>query len=157
MNWLKKIGILDILIVLIVVAGVLYIIKPFSKNVDSSNTTKTIVYTFETIEVGQEFIDQLEIGKDVFNSNRNYHLGKIKDFQVLPYREEFEDTKNGTINLVEVPELYNVLIDIEADATIGNDVIMVDREEIRVGLYIPIKGKSFASYGYVVKTERGDS
>ena len=62
-----------------------------------------------------------------------------------------------TINLVEVPDLYNVLIDIEADATIGNDVIIVDREEIRVGLYIPIKGKSFASYGYVVKTERGDS
>lgn len=157
MNWLKKIGILDILIIFVIVAGILYLTKPFSKGRDISNSGKKIVYTFETIEVGQEFIDQLEVGKDVFNSNRNYHLGKIKDFKVVPYREEFEDTANGTIKLVEIPNLYNVLIDIEANATIANDVILVDREEIRVGLYIPIKGKSFASYGYVVATERGDN
>jgi TetR/AcrR family transcriptional regulator len=35
-----------------------------------------------------------------------------------------------------------------------NDVITVDREEIRVGSYLPIKGKSFASFGYIVAIER---
>jgi hypothetical protein len=56
--------------------------------------------------------------------------------------------------LEEVPGLYSVLIDIEADALIENDVITVDRDEIRVGSYLPIKGKSFASFGYIVAIER---
>ncbi|MDI9494989.1 MAG: DUF4330 domain-containing protein [Bacillota bacterium] len=150
----KRIGIIDILIVLIIVGAVFYLVKPFKENTKFANNTSKIVYTFETIEVGEEFIDQLQIGKDVFNSSKNYYIGKIKDFKVNPYREEFEDTVNGIIRLEEVPGLYSVLIDIEADALIENDVITVDREEIRVGSYLPIKGKSFASFGYIVAIER---
>jgi len=47
-----------------------------------------------------------------------------------------------------------VEIDIEANAIIENDVILVDREEIRVGSYVPIKGKSIATYGYIIKVVR---
>ncbi|NLK64411.1 MAG: DUF4330 domain-containing protein [Tissierellia bacterium] len=154
MSYNKKIGIIDILIVLIVFGAVLYLVKPFKDNTKFSKNTVRITYTFETIEVGEEFIDQLKKGKDVFNSSKNYYIGKIKNFKVNPYREEFEDTENGIIRLAEVPGQYSVLIDIEADALIENDVIMVDREEIRVGSYLPIKGKSFASYGYIVDIER---
>jgi hypothetical protein len=153
MSFKKKVGIIDILIVLIIIGAVFYLVKPFKENTNSKNTLK-ITYTFETIEVGVEFIDQLEAGKDVYNSSKNYYLGKIKGFKVNPYREEFENMEKGIIELVEIPGLYSVLIDIEADAVIENDVIMVDREEIRVGSYIPIKGKSFASYGYIVAIER---
>lgn len=154
MNWVKKIGIIDILIVLIVFGAIFYIVKPFNNKTEYSNNTSKIVYTFETNTVGEEFISQLEIGKDLFDSSKNYHVGKIKDFKIMPYREEFEDKENGTITLVELPEQYSVQIDIEADAVIENDVIAVDREEIRVGLYLPIKGKSFASYGYIIGIER---
>lgn len=157
MSWTKRIGIIDILIVLVIVSGVLYVLKPFSKKGEITKSNTEIEYTFETIEVGQEFINQLEIGKDVYDSNKNYYLGKIKSFNVVPFRDKFEDTKNGTITLVDVPNQYNVLIDVEAKAVISNDTIIVDGEEIRVGLYIPVKGKGFASYGYIVKIERGDS
>lgn len=152
MSFKKKVGIIDILIVLIIIGAVFYLVKPFKENVNFN--TKKITYTFETIEVGEEFIDQLKAGKDVYNSSKNYYLGKIKNFTVNPYREEFENMEKGIIELVEIPGLYSVLIDIEADAVIENDVIMVDREEIRVGSYLPIKGKSFASYGYIVAIER---
>ncbi len=154
MNWIKKIGIIDILIVLIIFGSIFYIVKPFSANTQFTKTTTPIIYTFESNEVGEEFINQLEIGKDLFNSSKNFHLGKIKDFKVNPYREKFEDKENGVITMVEHPGKYSVLIDIEADAIIENDVVTVDREEIRVGHYLPIKGKSFASYGYVVGVER---
>ncbi len=154
MKWIKKIGIIDILIVALILAGLFYIIKPFQNKTEFVKKTYPIVYTFETIEVGQEFVDQLKIGVDVFDSSKNYYVGKIKDYQVTPYRDKFEDREKGIISLVEIPDLYTVLIDIEADAIIENDTIIVDREEIRVGLYLPIKGKSFASFGYIIGIER---
>ncbi|NLY84885.1 MAG: DUF4330 domain-containing protein [Tissierellia bacterium] len=154
MNWLRKIGIIDILIVIVLVAGIFFLINPYRSKVDEGKSTIPIVYTFETVEVGEEFVKQLEIGKDVYNSSKNYYLGKIKDFRVKPYKEEFEDREKGVILLVPYPDRYNVEIDIEANAIIENDVIKVDREEIRVGTYLPIKGKSFASFGYIIGIER---
>lgn len=154
MGWIKKIGIIDILIVVVVIGAVVFLVNPFKSKVEVGSNTTPIVYTFETNMVGQEFIDQLEIGKDVFNSSKNYYLGKIKDFRVKPYKEKFEDREKGVIILYEIPEQYSVEIDIEANAIIENDVILVDREEIRVGSYVPIKGKSFATYGYIIKVVR---
>lgn len=154
MGWLRKIGIIDILIVVVLVAGIFVLINPYRSKVEVGSNTTPIVYTFETTGVEEDFIEQLEIGKDVFNSSKNYYLGKIKDFEVLPYREEFEDREKGVITLVPYPDRYTVVIDIEANAVIENDVIRVDREEIRVGAYLPIKGKSFASYGYIIGIER---
>lgn len=156
MKGFKKIGIIDIIIIVIIIAMGFYLVKSFKSKGNIAKTTTPIVYTFEASNVGQEFIDQIEIGKDVYNSQKNYYIGKIKDFEVLPYREEHEDTKNGVINLVEIPDKYVVLIDIEANAVISDDVILVDKEQIRVGLRLPIKGKSFASYGYIVGVERGN-
>lgn len=154
MKWFKKIGIIDIIIVLIIIGGIIFLINPYRSRVNEGSKATPIVFTFETLDVGEEFINQLEIGKDVYNSSKNYYLGKIKDFRVKPYREEFEDTEKGEIRLVEIPNRYCVEIDIEANAVIENDVIKVDREEIRVGSYLPIKGKSFASYGYIIGIER---
>jgi len=91
MGWIKKIGIIDILIVVVVIGAVVFLVNPFKSKVEVGSNTTPIVYTFETNMVGQEFIDQLEIGKDVFNSSKNYYLGKIKDFRVKPYKEKFED------------------------------------------------------------------
>ncbi|MFA5576475.1 MAG: DUF4330 domain-containing protein [Tissierellaceae bacterium] len=154
MNWIKKIGIIDIAIVVIVLGAVFYLVKPFRSRADVIKNTTPIVYTFETKDVQMEFINQLEDGIDVYDSNKNYYLGKIKDFRYEPYKEKFEDRERGIISMVEYPNLYTVLIDIEANAQIENDVILVDREEIRAGLYLPIKGKGFASYGYIVGIER---
>lgn len=152
----KKIGVLDIIIIILVIGMGFYLTKSFRGKSGPGKATTPIVYTFEAEDVGQEFINQMEIGKDVYNSQKNHYVGKIKDFTVMPYEEEYEDTKNGVIKMVEIPDRYTVLIDIEADAVIENDVILAGNEQIRVGLYLPIKGKSFASYGYILGIERGN-
>lgn len=154
MNWIKKIGIIDVLIVAVVIASMVYLIKPFKSKENIGSSSTPIVYTFESNDVGEEFVNQIEIGKEVYNSSKNYYLGKIKDFRVKPYKETVENLEDGVINIVEHSNKYAVEIDIEADAIIKDDVILVDREEIRVGLYVPIKGKSFASYGYIINIER---
>lgn len=156
MKSLKKIGVLDIIIIILVISLGSFLVKSLREKGGPGKTTTPIVYTFEAEDVGQEFIDQIEIGKDVYNSDKNNYLGKIKNFTVLPYKEKHEDTKNGVIKLVEIPDRYTVLIDIDAQAIIENDVILAGGEQIRVGHYFPIKGKSFASYGYILEIERGN-
>lgn len=157
MSRLKKIGILDIIIIIFVIIGLIYISRPFMRNLQRSDNTQKINYVFETVEVKQEFIDQLEIGADIFNSSTDQYLGEIRNFKISPYRERIIDTNEGKISLVVIPDLYNVIIDIEADGNIESNRISIDNFAIRAGLYLSIKGKGFASYGYIVSIERGDS
>ena len=62
-----------------------------------------------------------------------------------------EDLVNGRYVIAEVPNAYDVVITIEAAATITPTNVIVDGQEIKVGKKFFIKGKGYANQGFVIR------
>jgi hypothetical protein len=155
----KKFGLIDILIVLVLVGGGILGVKMiYSGQQEAEVEAKTVSleYKFETNAVGQEFVDSLEVGDEMFHSIKNEKIGVLKDFTVEPFKIEHRDLENGTIDMVESPENYRVIMEIEADGVIDEEEekIVVGSEEIRVGMSLPVKSVGYATYGYIVAIEK---
>jgi hypothetical protein len=152
MKALRKFGLLDVIIILALLLGAFILVRTMSQRDTTAEKSRPIVYTFETLEVGEEFVESLSIGDTVYHSIRNEELGKIKSFTAEPFEIEYRNHETGTIDLIEKPEKYTVLIEIESKYTMADEEkIMVGEEEIRVGKSIPLKGMGYATFGYVVE------
>lgn len=154
----RKFGLLDILIIMILIGGAVFLLKTVSsssENKESTAESSVIEYTFETQSVEQDFVDSLEIGDEIFHSIKNEKIGVLKDFTVEPFKIEHRNPETGTIDIVENPKAYRVLMRIEAEAMFEEEEekIMVGSEDIRVGLSLPVKSLGYATYGYIVEIE----
>lgn len=146
-----KISIIDIIIVALVIVVVVYGLSIFTnKSVISDPSKVKIQYTFETNSVIESFGDQLYVGADLYNSSRNHYLGKLISFEIKPYEVEVKDIEKGIITKQIVPEQFVASLVIEADAIEDDYNYRVTQENIKIGLSIPVKGKGFASLGYIV-------
>lgn len=146
-----KISIIDIVIVALALVVVVYGLSMFGakSTVGDPNKVK-IQYTFETNSVIESFGDQLFVGADLYNSSRNHYLGKLVSFEIKPYEVEVKNLEKGTITKQIVPEQYVATLVIEAEAVTDAYHYRVTQEDIKIGASIPVKGKGFASLGYVV-------
>lgn len=146
----EKISIVDILIVLAIVAIGFYAITYLSAKDVNTISRQTIQYTFETEDVNENFAKQLQLEGNLYNSSRNYYVGKLINYEVLPYEIIVPDLQNGVFikNIVEDRFIVRMTIEASADQDAYN--IRVNQENIKVGAMFPIKGKGFASYGYII-------
>lgn len=146
-----KISIIDIVIVVLALVVVYYGLSMFTnKSVTSGPSRVKIQYTFETNSVIESFGDQLVVGANLYNSSRNHYLGKLVSFEIKPYEIEVKDREKGIITKQIVPEQFVATLVIEADAVVDDYHYRVTQEDIKIGTSIPVKGKGFASLGYVV-------
>lgn len=152
MKALRKFGLLDILIILVLLGGAFVFVRTMSQSQESDKETKPIKFTFETLEVGEEFVKALKVGDTVYNSISNEKVGVVKNFKSKPFEIEYRNAETGTIDIIEKPERYTVLIEIESKYSLEDeDIIMIGQEEIRVGKSIPLKGIGYATFGYIVE------
>lgn len=151
-----KVSLLDLLIVAVVVAVALvgYNLL-FGENTVTSleDSQKTVRYTVEMREVRESILTMPEEGGPAFNSSRNYHIGDIVSWRHEPHQEAIQNYDEGTYEWVERDDQYLFYITIEAQADINDFGIRVGQQEIRIGDEIPLKGKGFASLGYIVGIE----
>lgn len=106
-------------------------------------------------EVRQATVDAANVGDNVYHYDRGQLFGTIVDKKVENIQREVE-TSDGNIVLAEVPERYNVLLYIEADATDFTDNISIGGEQIRVGAQYRLKNKSIAVFTTVLNVEFKD-
>lgn len=148
-----KVSIVDLIIlvglVLVVFLG-MSMLKPAAT---SESDTVKIRYTYESSPVSENFSKQLFEGADLFNSSRNHAIGTLVSFEVKPRQMEAKDLVNGVFYKKVVEGEYTVVMTIEADASASAHHYYVTQEDIKIGAMIPVKGKGFATNGYVVGLE----
>jgi hypothetical protein len=146
----EKISIVDIMIILVIIAIGFYAITYLSTKDVNTISRQTIQYTFETEDVNENFAKQLKLEGNLYNSSRNYYVGKLISYEVFPYETIVPDLQNGVFikNTIEGRFIVRMTIEASADQDAYN--IRVNQENIKVGAMFPIKGKGFASYGYVI-------
>ncbi len=151
----NKISVVDLAIVLMIVVLGLVAWSYFGNTSTTTSNRIPVQYVYETTDVPKSFTEQIEIGGNVYNSNKNSYVGVVVDLDVQPYLMAVPDLSEGVFKNQLVKDRYIVRITIQADSVQDNYHIWVNQENIKVGAMFPIKGKGFASYGYVVGIKEG--
>lgn len=147
-----KINILDFLIILFAAAVVFGAYTFFSG--DSSekvSQSSKLEYDFEITNVNQDFVDAINEGDPIRDSTRGNFMGRVISKSSRKATMLNEDLINGRYVIAEVPNAYDVVITIEAAATITPTNVIVDGQEIKVGKKFYIKGKGYANQGFVTR------
>lgn len=149
----EKVSIIDIMIIAVVVAGIIFMMTFLFKqeaSIDLAENQQKISYQIEVLNVPEAFTKMPQPGGPVYNSSKSYHIGELVGVEVMPFEETAENYDEGTIEAVEAEDLYTVLLTIEAVAEVNDFEINVGQQEVRIGESVPVKGKGFAGYGYIV-------
>lgn len=147
-----KINIVDLLIVLFLIAiaagGYLFFFGGSEKKVVE---TAKVVYEFEITNVNKDFMDAITTGDPIRDSVRGNELGTVVSKESRQATMLNEDLINGRYVIADVPDAYDVVIAIEADADITPANIIIGGAEVKVGKKFFIKGKGYANQGFVTK------
>lgn len=136
---MKKFNIIDILIVVlavIIVVGGIFAVKQFTKETDTEK--KTIV--LEIKEQKDEFCKVIKSGDIVYDGTDNKELGKVKSFEIKPAVKDGKSLLDGTIKSTEIPERYDILLDIET----AKDT------DVQVGKQMWIETAVYKASGYIL-------
>ena len=149
-----RISVLDIALVFLLVVF-LVLAQRFSapQSAAAKPGDKTINYVVEVAKKPADFLDKIEIGADLYDSVRGYHIGKITDAYLGPYRDQTNDDGRGIIARPEVDDLYCVFVAVEAEAQVTEKSTLIGQYEVLVGKDAYIRAKGFVAGGYVVSLE----
>jgi hypothetical protein len=147
-----KINIVDLLIVLLVISLVTGVYLVFFGGSDKQVVESSkVVYDFEITNVNKDFVDAINAGDPIRDSVRGNELGTVVSKASKKATMLNEDLENGRYIIAEVPNAYDVVITIEAQANITPANVIVGGAEVKVGKKFFIKGKGYANQGFVTK------
>lgn len=162
-----KLNLFDIvlLVVVLAVAGGLLAWKFVGSNQtvvdpDSGVTvpkgTHTVRYVVELEQLHRQTADMIAQGDEVYERTKKELMGTVEDVEVIPSRILSKNQLNGTFLYAEVPERYNVTMEITAQGTQQEKgIILSSGLEIRAGGSVRVLGPGYYGTGYVLSVERG--
>lgn len=152
---IKKINVLDIFIILIVVIACILGYSFIKKDeVVINDNIQKVVYKIRTNESLPQMYEMIEENTTLYDSLKNYNIGTI-------ISKEYEKTTRYGVNQEErkvvptiVDDKIDVILTVEANATVTDKKITVGDYELKVGNEAYIRGKGYAAAGYIISIER---
>ncbi|MBR2742655.1 MAG: DUF4330 domain-containing protein [Clostridia bacterium] len=151
-----KIGVLDIIIVVLVILG-FYAAFSYAVNLDVSAAggQRPIEYGVYLTKKDASFEDKIEIGMNVYDSLKGAKIGTIVAYEKEPYSTIQPNIITGEMVKSDVEGYYNYIVVIGASADISEATTAVGNYEVAVGKEMYLRTKTFASGGYCVTLNYG--
>ncbi len=151
----KKFNFLDIIIILVVLLIGCLGYYFLNRNDVVTQDTQKVTYQVRTTESEPSVYDMIEENTDIYDSVKNYYIGKIVKKESVPSTREVLNEETGMYAIADVHEKVDIILTIEADAVInGKDITVGGAYVLKVGNAAYVKGKGYAGVGYVVSIER---
>lgn len=139
---------IDLLIILVIIAAAVLAVWKLAPNKDASGTKAS--FTVMLTAKDEAFLSAMHIGDTVSISNKEKDTGVITKIESRPAESLQFDSIGGKYVLDEIKNKNDILVTIEADATETDTMITVGSTPVKVGLEMPVRGKGYASMGYIV-------
>lgn len=139
---------IDLLIILVIIAGIAA--AGWKLIPRGENTNVKAVYTVMLAGKDDEFIDSMHIGDTVSISNKEKDTGKITKLETKPAESIQFNSIKGEYALDSIANKKDIFVTIESSATETDSIIKAGSTPVKVGLEMPVRGKGYASNGYVV-------
>lgn len=149
-----KFTIIDALIIVAVIAAAAVVFKIFApaKMSAGGNQTKA-VFTVLLTGKDKDFADAISIGDVVSISNKEKDTGVVTAVEAKLAESLEYNANDGKYTIQTINDKKDVYVTIEAEATADEKLIQAGTTPIKVGLEIPVRGKGYASMGYIIKAD----
>ena len=139
---------IDLLIILVIIAAAAFAVWRFAPDRSASGTKAS--FTVMLTAKDDAFLSAMHIGDKVYISNKEKDTGVIAKIEAKPAESLQFDSMDGKYVLSEIKNKNDILVTIEADASETDTMITVGSTPVKVGLEMPVRGKGYASMGYIV-------
>lgn len=152
---MKKFGIVDIIIILLVVvlcvAGYGIISE---KEAITSQSITDVEFTVELKMLTKEEADVIKVGDEITDSIKGGYYGKVTDVEVKKASAVAANTIDGVYSIEEYPDRYDVYVTIHGTPTTMNEsTVQFASQKIKIGTGAYLKSDSYVGSGYVVGLE----
>lgn len=144
------INIIDLAIIIILVVLIVGGINRF-KRISPQVVTEgqKAIVKVEISKVRQPTVDGIEVGDILYHYDKGQVFGKIISKEVVNSKEPV-GTSDGKIVLSDIPGKYDVILNVEANATNTSNVIIIGGEHTRIGSRFRLKNKKIAVFGTIL-------
>lgn len=148
-----KITVIDVIIILVVLAaatvGAAKLLPKFINNSENEKVNFTVLIQRQD----ESFANAINIGDNVTISLTEKDGGIVKDVKAGPAVTLAYNSIDGTYANKEIDGKYDVYVTIEADMEVSDLAMKAGGTAVKVGAEIPVRGKGYASTGYVIEIE----
>lgn len=118
--------------------------------------THTVHYVVELEQLHKQTADLIAQGDEIYERTKKEFMGTVQSVEVTPARTLTKNELDGTFQFVEVPERYNVILQVAAQA-VENDggIVLESGLEVRAGTSVRVLGPGYYGAGYILSVERG--
>ena len=137
-------AIIILVILAVIVVGAIKILPSFT----SGSEKEKVDFTVMVQNKDEDFANAITIGDDVTISLTEKDGGVVKNVEsavTMVY-----NSIDGTYSNEVIEGKYDVYVTIEADTDVSDLAIKAGGTAVKVGAEIPVRGKGYASTGYVI-------
>ncbi len=146
-----KFTVIDVIIILVVIAAAAVGAYKFIPSIISSDKQEKVEFTVLVQNQDQGFADAISAGDKVTISLTEKDGGIVKSVKAEPAVTLAYNSIDGEYSNEVVEGKRDVYITVEADADVSDLAIKTGGTAIKVGADIPVRGKGYASSGYVIE------
>lgn len=148
-----------IILALVLVVGAFLLWTALKPDVSAENTpaqtSYTVRYTVRFQRWPQGHNELLEVGDRLTDNIKNYALGEIVSWEVVPCTVQVLDQEARRLVQREVESYEDILVTVEAPCVMDKEGILLDGGyTLRVGCITYIKGEGYMASGPVIAIER---
>lgn len=158
-NTKKRINLLDLVIILILVAVVIFGVGSFTGawNKQQKATSGRVTFSVELKQQDEALLEYIEEGKTIQDGVSKQILGSIVAIHETPAERLVENHDAKTIVLAKVPDKVDIVIEAESVADVTESGIQIGSFDLKVGKTIHcIVGDAVAD-GTVIRIDYDDS
>ncbi len=139
-----------VIIVVVLAAVVIGAIKLLPSLINTAETEK-VDFTVLIQNEDESFADAVTVGDRVTISLTEKDGGIVKDVRTEPAKTLAYNSIDGTYANEVIDGKYDVYVTVEADMEINDLALKAGGTPVKVGAEIPVRGKGYASMGYVIE------
>lgn len=141
---------IDTIIVIIVAAVLVVAGKILGPMLFEGTDKEKVSFTVMLQEKEDELAQAMKAGDKVTLSLTEKDGGIIKEVRVEPSEKLTLNSIDGKYSMEPVANKVDIYVTVEADCTISDKAIKTGDTAIKVGTDIPVRGKGYASSGYII-------
>ena len=118
--------------------------------------TYPVHYVVELEQLHEQTASMVAVGDELYERTKKELMGTVQSVEVSQTRTLTKNELEGTFQFAEVPERYNVVMEITAQAVDNPDGIVLESGlEVRAGTSVRVFGPGYYGAGYILSVERG--
>ncbi len=145
--------VIDAIIILVVIAAAAVLAVKVMPSMLSNTEKEKVSFTVLIQRQDESFAEAVTVGDNVTISLTEKDGGVVKAVASEPAKTLAYNSIDGTYANKEIEGKYDVYVTIEAEMEVSELAMKAGGTAVKVGADIPVRGKGYASNGYVIEID----